>query len=98
MGALVVGSGDVSHRCAAGIQRGNADAVVAEVLDACRCVVAAGRTTRRCLPPQQAGFLLPLSLTVVLLLMLSSMMLLTLALQSRLQPAVQRQRRLAEDS
>ncbi len=55
------------------------------------------RTTRRCLPPQQAGFLLPLSLTVVLLLMLSSMMLLTLALQSRLQAAVQRQRRLAED-
>ncbi|MEO1002665.1 MAG: hypothetical protein AAFX65_06080 [Cyanobacteria bacterium J06638_7] len=48
-------------------------------------------------PPDQAGFLLPLSLTVALLLMLSSLMLLTLALQSRLQAAVQRQRRLTED-
>ncbi len=55
------------------------------------------RRTARQLPPQQAGFLLPLSLTVVLLLMLSSMVLLTLALQSRLQAAVQRQRRQTED-
>ncbi|MEX1323439.1 MAG: hypothetical protein AB1Z21_04500, partial [Synechococcaceae cyanobacterium] len=55
------------------------------------------RGARRCSPPPQAGFLLPLALTVALLLMLSSLLLLTLALQSRLQAAVQRQRRLAED-
>ncbi|MCP9926351.1 hypothetical protein [Cyanobium sp. CH-040] len=41
--------------------------------------------------------LLPLAMNVALLLMLSSLLLLTLALQSRLQAAVQRQRRLAED-
>jgi hypothetical protein len=52
----------------------------------------------RRLPPQgQEGFLLPLAMNVALLLMLSSLMLLTLALQSRLQAAVQHQRRLAED-
>lgn len=52
---------------------------------------------RRSLPPGQEGFLLPMSMLVALLLMLSSLMLLTLALQSRLQAAVQRQRRQAED-
>jgi len=55
------------------------------------------RTARRLPPPRQAGFLLPLAMNVALLLMLSSLLLLTLALQSRLQAAVQRQRRLAED-
>jgi hypothetical protein len=55
------------------------------------------RLARRDPPPSQAGFLLPLALNVALLLMLSSLLLLTLALQSRLQAAVQRQRRLAED-
>jgi hypothetical protein len=52
---------------------------------------------RRSSPPGQEGFLLPMSMLVALLLMLSSLMLLTLALQSRLQAAVQRQRRQAED-
>ena len=52
---------------------------------------------RRSLPPGQEGFLLPMSMLVALLLMLSSLMLLTLALQSRLQAAVQRQRRQTED-
>ncbi|MCP9886719.1 hypothetical protein KBY96_02040 [Cyanobium sp. ATX 6A2] len=47
--------------------------------------------------PGQEGFLLPMSMLVALLLMLSSLLLLTLALQSRLQAAVQRQRRQAED-
>jgi hypothetical protein len=41
--------------------------------------------------------LLPLALNVTLLLMLSSLLLLTLALQNRLQAAVQRQRRQTED-
>lgn len=41
--------------------------------------------------------LLPLALNVALLLMLSSLLLLTLALQSRLQAAVQQQRRHTED-
>ncbi|TVS02644.1 MAG: hypothetical protein EA413_11750 [Cyanobium sp. PLM2.Bin73] len=40
---------------------------------------------------------MPLALNVALLLMLSSLLLLTLALQSRLQAAVQRQRRHTED-
>ncbi len=52
---------------------------------------------RRSSPPGQEGFLLPMSMLVALLLMLSSLLLLTLALQSRLQAAVQRQRRQAED-
>lgn len=54
---------------------------------------AAGHTP----PAGQAGFLLPLALNVALVLTLSSLLLLTLALQSRLQAAVQRHRRQAED-
>lgn len=53
---------------------------------------------RRSSPPGQEGFLLPMSMLVALVLMLSSLMLLTLALQSRLQAAVQRQRRHTEDA
>jgi hypothetical protein len=55
------------------------------------------RAARRLPPPRQAGLLLPLALNVTLLLMLSSLLLLTLALQNRLQAAVQRQRRQTED-
>ncbi|MGB5134997.1 MAG: hypothetical protein WBN89_07475 [Prochlorococcaceae cyanobacterium] len=55
------------------------------------------RVARRDPPFPEAGLLLPLAMNVALLLMLSSLLLLTLALQSRLQAAVQRQRRLAED-
>jgi hypothetical protein len=47
--------------------------------------------------PAEAGFLLPLALTVALLLLLGSLMLVSLALQGRVQASVQRQRRQAED-